>query len=311
VIITVTLNPALDKTAELDILRPGELNRLKNIVVDAGGKGINVSKMVAALGGRTVATGFAGGSGGEEIIRALSIEDIATDFVKVDGLTRTNLKVLDQATRLTELNEPGVMVTEREAESLIKKLAGYANADAIFALSGSLCQGVEIEFYARLIRMIHNGGGIAFLDADGEAFRAALEEKPDFIKPNRYELMDYYQVSGNMELKELAELCVRLRSGGVGKIAASMGAEGALFAGGDEIIYAPGIPVRAHSAVGAGDSMTGAFAYGLERNLSWRETCALALASSAGAAATAGTKPPDRRLVEELREKVQLHSVKI
>lgn len=305
-IITVTLNPALDKTAELDNLRPGELNRLRNVVTDAGGKGVNVSKMIAALGGASVATGFAGGGSGEEIVKTLRQMGIRNDFVEVGSTARTNLKILDQGgARLTELNEPGVTVTGQETKSLLEKLEGYAKPDSIFVLSGSLCQGVEAEFYARLIRMIHNNGGAAYLDADGEAFRAALEEKPDFIKPNRRELMEYFRVDGEPDLPELKELCMRLAGKGVPKIALSMGKDGAIFVREKDALYAPGLPVKAHSAVGAGDSMMGAIAYAANAKMPWKQAAALALAASAGAVATIGTKPPDKQMVEHLLGQVR------
>lgn len=308
-IVTVTLNAALDKTAELDSLRPGELNRLCNVVTDIGGKGINVSKMVAALGGRSTATGFVGGGSGETIVNALAQMEIEADFVKVDGITRTNLKVLDKGMCLTEFNEPGIQVSQLEACYLVKKLIGYSNPETIFVLSGSLCQGVETEFYARLIRIIHQGGGLAYLDADGEAFRAALEEKPDFIKPNRHELLEFFHLEGEPSLVELRELCLQLMDGQIPRMALSMGEDGALFLEGSDTVYAPGLSVHAHSAVGAGDSMMGAFAYGADTKMSWRQAAALALASSAGAVTTVGTKPPDRALVEQLVEQVRLESI--
>lgn len=310
-IVTVTLNPALDKTAELDALTLGGLNRLRNIVTDAGGKGINVSKMIAALGGVSVATGFVGGIEGGQLVRMIAQDGIRSEFIQVNGRTRTNLKVLDQGARLTEFNEPGVVVSEQEAANLIGKIADYAGADSLFVLSGSLCQGVETEFYARLIRIIHNSGGVVFLDADGDAFRAALTEKPDFIKPNSYELIEYFHIGEVTGLEELNELCLRFLELGVHKFALSMGVDGALFVDGEQTLYAPGLAVEAHSAVGAGDSMLGAFAYAAEYRIPWDQASALALASSAGAVMTAGTKPPERRLVDQLMERVQMKVLRI
>jgi 1-phosphofructokinase len=309
-IVTVTANPALDKTAELSELRPGELNRLHSLVIDAGGKGVNVSKMVSALGGFSLATGFVGGGSGDEIIRSLSDGGISSDFVKVGGVTRTNLKILDRDAQLTELNEPGIQVTDTEARLLIQKLAALAEADpgTVFVLSGSLCGGVETDFYARLIRMIHQNGGLAFLDADGEAFRAALAEKPDFIKPNRHELAEYFGVEGELSPDDSLELCLRLAREGIPKIALSMGKDGALFVGGQEVLYAPGLKVEVRSPVGAGDCMVGAFAYATDRGEIWEEAAALAMAASAGAVTTTGTKPPSGQLVDHLRKAVRFET---
>ena len=305
-IITVTLNPALDKTAEVDRLQTGELNRLQNVITDIGGKGINVSKMIQALGGTSIATGFVGGGSGDEIVNTLSRKGIRADFVSVDSTTRTNLKVVDADAVLTELNEPGVEVTTADAEKLLNKIATYAGPNTIFVLAGSLCQGVDPEFYPRIIRLIHKYGGLAFLDVDGEAFEAAIAEKPDFIKPNRHELLEYFNIHEILGSKDLSELCLRLVDMGIPKIALSMGKEGAMFFNGTSCTYAHGLNVKAHSAVGAGDSMMGAFAYGISKEYSWNETSRLALAASAGAVTTIGTKPPSKELIEELLPQVEL-----
>lgn len=303
-IVTVTLNPALDKTASLDALEPGGLNRLRDVVVDAGGKGINVSKMIAALGATSVASGFIGGGSGEEIARTLGALHIDHDFVRIASSTRTNLKVLDQGSRLTELNEPGPVVSGREREALEEKLRGYTAAETLFVFSGSIPGGMDAGIYAELIAMVKKAGAAAFLDADGAAFARALVARPDFIKPNRFELLQHFGVSSDAGDGEVLGLCRKLLEGGVGRIALSMGEKGAMFVSPDEAFLCPGLPVEAHSSVGAGDSMVGAVAYGMALGLSWRETAALAMASSAGAVTTIGTKPPARLLVDSLLKKV-------
>ena len=305
-VVTVTLNPALDKTAEVEELQIGELNRLQQIRTDVGGKGINVSKMIASFGGMTLATGFVGGGSGEEIVRTLAMMEIPTDFVKVQSVTRTNLKVLDQGTRLTELNEPGIRVTEREVEELLQKISKNIAKDTIFVLSGSLCQGVDVEFYARLVHLIHQLDGRVFLDVDGEAFRTAVKEKPDFVKPNKHELLDFFKLDGELTISELQELCQHLMAYGIPRMALSLGAEGALFFDGEVCTKGLGLKVKAHSSVGAGDCMMGAFAYAADQKMPWEESTRLALAASAGAVTTIGTKAPSRELVESLLAQVEM-----
>jgi 1-phosphofructokinase len=304
-IITVTLNPALDKTAELDLLRPGELNRLKNVITDIGGKGVNVSKMIAALGGGSIATGFAGGGSGAEIVNTLTEMGISADFVKVGCVTRKNIKILDKGNRLTELNEPGVTVTPDEIERLKSKLSGMANPKSIFVFAGSLAVGLKSDFYAELIHIVHKNGALAFLDADGDAFKAALKEKPDFIKPNRHEIMEYFGINGPADLEVLKGLCGSLVKMGVPRIALSMGAEGAMFVNDDIYSFSSGLEVSAHSSVGAGDSMVGAVAFAADKGMSWKDACDLAMAASAGAVTTKGTNPPTRALVEVLLKQVK------
>lgn len=304
-IVTVTLNPALDKTASTDDLRPGRLNRLREVMVDAGGKGINVSKMIASLGGESVATGFLGGGSGAEIARALDAMGIKHDFVRIASPTRTNLKVLDQGARLTELNEPGPGVTSAECQSLLAKLESLADPETLFVFSGSVPASVGPSAYADMIRMAHSAGARAFLDADGAAFAAALAEKPDFIKPNKFEILQYNGLGTDAGFREILLLCRDCLAKGVGRMAVSMGDQGALFVSPDDAFLCPGLSVTAHSSVGAGDSMVGAIAYGTALGLSWRDTAALAMASSAGAVTTPGTKPPSRDIVDKLVAQVR------
>ena len=305
-IITVTLNPALDKTARIDALQIGELNRLEDMVIDVAGKGISVARMVSVLGEVPLATGFIGEGNGEYILHTLDKLKIPSDFIRVKGDNRTNLKVIDRNGCLTEINEPGITVTESDGLKLFEQLAKKATSNGIFVLSGSRCQGVDTEIYARMIRMIHQHGGKAFLDVDGEAFEAALLEKPDFIKPNRHELLEYFKVKGDLSLLELKELCHQLLQKGVPQIALSMGAEGAMFLREDKCVYGKGLKVVCRSPVGAGDSIVAAFAYGTKRKFSWKEMARLAIAASAGAVTTEGTKPPSRQVIEALLLQVEL-----
>lgn len=142
-IITVTMNPAIDKTVDIEELERGGLNRIQRIVLDAGGKGINVSKTVKELGGTTVATGFLGGNSGAVIENVLKEYGIKSDFVQVEGETRTNMKVVEQGGIVTELNEPGPVVTQAQTDELIAKLEGYASEDTLFVLAGSIPRGVD------------------------------------------------------------------------------------------------------------------------------------------------------------------------
>lgn len=308
-IITVTLNPALDKTASCCKVLPGALNRLNNIKVDAGGKGINVSKTIAALGGKTLATGFIGGSTGDEIDEILKNMGIETDFVRVSGHTRSNLKVLTESLEITEFNEPGPEISAEEFFALKDKLTSLAGINSLFVFSGSIPQGLAPDTYRVLIEAVRKKGARAFLDADGEAFRHALSAKPDFVKPTIFELMQFYNEATEQPKKELVRLCERLIETGVGRVALSMGADGAIFVSPDEALFSPGIEVQVKSTVGAGDAMTGAFAFAFERGMNFRKSAALAMAASAGAVTTQGTHPSERRTVDALLRRVRLISV--
>jgi 1-phosphofructokinase len=309
-IITVTLNPALDKTAHVDRVCPGALNRLRDVTVDAGGKGVNVSSVVSVLGGKTIAAGFAGGTTGEELLKRLDDRAIPHDFVRIAGDTRVNLKLIDDEGALTELNEPGALVSPGEWQALEKKLSSLASKDTIFVLSGSLPAGLGADTYRNLCLALRGrNGSRVFVDADGEPLRQALLAAPDYIKPNRYELLQYFSAPPDTPEPRLVEFCRELLAKGLSFVALSMGEEGALFVTEAAAYRSPPLPVPVRSTVGAGDSMVAALAYGLDQGLSPEQSMTLAMAASAAAVTTAGTKAPDLALVKELETKVQLYRI--
>lgn len=305
-IITVTMNPAIDKTADLERFERGGLNRLKNVIVDAGGKGINVSKTIKELGGETIATGFVGGSGGVLIQRVLKEQGIQSDFIEIKNEVRTNLKVVEADGYVTELNEPGPVVSEEELEQLKAKLLSYANEEALFVLAGSIPNGVSKDIYKTLTLQLREKGAKVFLDADGELFINSLEAKPDIIKPNRSELEEYFHKDYRVDEEELIWMGQKLLDKGIGMVAISLGQMGALFLTPEKVNRCPGIKVEAHSTVGAGDAMVAALSFGINQGLPLEECLKLGIATSAGAVTTKGTKPPKRELVDELLQKVQV-----
>lgn len=305
-IVTVTMNPAIDKTAELDQLERGSLNRLSNCLTDIGGKGINVSKTIKAMGGETIATGFCGGSTGKLIEETLDSMGIRNDFVHITNETRVNLKLVEKVGLVTELNEPGPLVTPEELKELRDKLLSYAKEDTLFVFAGSIPRGIEKDIYLELIPLVKEQGAKVFLDADGELFASGLEGHPDYIKPNRKELEGYYNKDYRATEEELLVMGKDLLKKGSSLIAISLGQMGALFLTAEKIVKCPGLKVAAHSTVGAGDAMVAALSYSLDKKEALEESIKLAVAASAGAVTTQGTKPPTRELIEELKGKVEL-----
>lgn len=305
-IVTVTMNPAIDKTVELEHMVHGGLNRVKNVITDVGGKGINVSKTIKELGGETIATGFIGGSSGSLIRKVLQEQGIRADFIETGKEVRTNLKVVECDGCVTEFNEPGPVITAEEQELLIQKLLRYADSNTLFVLAGSIPNGIDQKVYQVLTRKLKEKGAKVFVDADGELFVHALEEAPDIIKPNRHELEEYFHKDYRVEEAELIAMGQSLLTKGIKMIAISLGQLGALFLTENRVLKCPGLKIETHSTVGAGDAMVAAIAYGLNKGLSLEECSKLGLAASAGAVTTKGTKPPKRELVEELFKKVEV-----
>ncbi|MCI8889809.1 MAG: 1-phosphofructokinase [Eubacterium sp.] len=308
-IVTVTMNPAIDKTVDIDALERGGLNRIKKVEYDAGGKGINVSKTIRELGGTSVAAGFLGGNAGRTIESVLNEKGIQHDFIWVEGETRTNTKVFETTGEVTELNEPGPEISPAQMEQLIKKLEEYAGAETLFILAGSIPHGVDKGIYAEIIRRVHAHGAKVLLDADGELFRNALDAGPDLIKPNRVELEEFAGYDYRASVEELLQVAKGLKNKGIGTVAVSMGKSGAMFVREGYEVRCPALSVKAHSTVGAGDAMVAALAYAWDQNLDDEQTVRMCIATSAGAVTTIGTKPPTRALVDELMRQVEIEKI--
>ena len=308
-IVTVTMNPAIDKTVDIDALERGGLNRIKKVEYDAGGKGINVSKTIRELGGTSVAAGFLGGNAGRTIESVLNEKGIQHDFIWVEGETRTNTKVFETTGEVTELNEPGPEISPAQMEQLIKKLEEYAGAETLFILAGSIPHGVDKGIYAEIIRRVHAHGAKVLLDADGELFRNALDAGPDIIKPNRVELEEFAGYDYRASVEELLQVAKGLKNKGIGTVAVSMGKSGAMFVREGYEVRCPALSVKAHSTVGAGDAMVAALAYAWDQNLDDEQTVRMCIATSAGAVTTIGTKPPTRALVDELMRQVEIEKI--
>lgn len=184
-IITVTLNTAIDKTLEVPNFRIGRRHRSVDQTTMPGGKGVNVARAIKRLGRPVIATGFAGGATGTRIVEALTAESVLTDFVRIGEESRTNTSVLDPTTGIqTEINERGPAVSEREMELFRDKLLYLAQGADICVFAGSLPRAVETDVYARLIRELRKLGVTTVVDTDGEPLRHAVRAEPDVVSPN-------------------------------------------------------------------------------------------------------------------------------
>jgi 1-phosphofructokinase family hexose kinase len=187
-IITVTLNAAIDKSLSVPNFRLGRRHRTVEQRTMAGGKGVNVARTLKALGQPVIATGFAGGVTGTHIVEQLTDEAVLNDFVRIREESRTNTSVLDPTTgEQTEINERGPSVSEREVELFADKLLYLARGAAIVVFAGSLPRGVEPEIYASLIRDLARMDVTTVIDTDGEPLHHAVRAEPDVVSPNLLE----------------------------------------------------------------------------------------------------------------------------
>ncbi len=302
-IITVTLNPAIDKTLEIDGLTQGGLNKVVCSNTDPGGKGINVSKVIKSLNGESIATGLLGSSYIENALDAMGINH---DFVKINGETRTNLKVFDHKTgETTEINELGPEVSMQDIDCLYEKITAHATAGSLIILSGSAPKSLPRDVYRTLIQKLKNKDLKIFLDAEGDLFKQALEGKPHIIKPNRHELELYFErkLDTRASLEEAAQHFINM---GIEKVFISLGGDGAFYSDSEKRYFLNPLRVKVHSSVGAGDAFVGAVAYALENQYELEKLLKMAVATSAGAVMTVGTKPMDSAWVLKKMASVDL-----
>jgi tagatose 6-phosphate kinase len=307
VIITVTLNAALDLTYKVPALRPRAAHRVVEVVERPGGKGLNVARVLAALGHPVAVTGFAGGPAGGEVRRRLA-EDrhagrIEDALVPIAGHTRRTVGVVETRTGgATLLNEPGPTVSPAEWEALLRVyrelLAG--DADAV-ALCGSLPPGVPVGAYAELIREARAAGVYVLLDSDGPPLRRGLAARPDLVKPNAEEL------AGLTGFAEPVRAARDARRRGARAVAASLGAEGMLVVTEDDGGWRAAPPARlSGNPTGAGDSAVAGLLSGVAEGLPWPARLARAVALSAATVLAPAAGEYDPAAYAELLPRVEV-----
>lgn len=289
-IITVTLNAAVDRAVVVDSLVIGETNRPKYSRTDPGGKGINVSRVIRELGYDSLAMGFVAGATGRFVEAALNEAGIFDDFIHIPGRTRVNISILDESTGLqTRINEAGPEVEPRYLETLRQRLRRHFTAGSWVVLAGSIPPGLPPDTYADLLRFCHEHDIVTVLDADGEALEQGLRAKPFMVKPNRRELetlVGRRLPSDDDVLAAAKEIHAR----GIKLVAVSLAEQGSTVVS-DEGIYRLVPPqVEANSTVGAGDSFVAGVVASLERGRSLSEALVLGTAAGTATALTPGTE---------------------
>ncbi|MFG2452403.1 1-phosphofructokinase family hexose kinase [Streptomyces sp. NPDC048512] len=299
-ILTVTLNTALDITYRVRSLRPHASHRVNEVTERPGGKGLNVGRVLAALGHEVTVTGFTGGATGRTVRERLAgtprVEDA---LVPVAGATRRTIAVVDTTTGdTTQLNEPGPEITPAEWAALQETYERLLRSASAVALCGSLPPGVPVGAYAQLVRTARALAVPVLLDTSGEPLRRGVAARPDIVKPNADELAE---LTGSHEPLQAAR---NARRRGAYAVVASLGPEG-LLAHTPDGHWLARPPVRAHgNPTGAGDSAVAGLLSGLVEKLPWPDRLARAVALSAATVAAPTAGEFDRPLYESLLDRV-------
>ncbi|MBK5995833.1 1-phosphofructokinase, partial [Streptomyces sp. MBT58] len=257
-ILTVTPNPSLDRTYELPELVRGTVLRATADRVDPGGKGVNVSRAVAAAGHRTVAVAPMGGPEGALLARLLGEHGIEAAGVPVTGSTRINITLVEPDSTLTKINAAGPELSAAEAEDVLEAVRTRAAAADWIACCGSLPRGLPPQWYAELVARSHRAGTRIALDTSGPALTAALREGPDVIKPNTQELAE--AVGRPLAtVGDALKAAEELRARGARSVLASLGADGQLLVEASGAYFATARVETVRSNVGAGDASLAGF----------------------------------------------------
>ena len=304
-IVTVTPNPALDRTLTVPEIVFDEMVRASESRLDLDGKGVNVSKALRALGAETLIMGFAGGAAGEALDRGLAELGFTTDFTRVAGETRTNTMIVDAANRYVKANEPGPTLRPEELAAFFEQARARLAAEHVWILSGSLPPGAPAGFYAQLVELIQSSGARALLDTSGEPLRLGCAAQPYLVKPNADEAqaLTGEPIVDDGGARRAADFFL---AQGVELVALSLGADGLLLAARGRAARARPPRVRALNPVGAGDALLAGIAWALERGLELDELARWGVASGTAAAMRAGTGPAPRGEVEALYVRVSV-----
>ena len=308
-IVTVTLNPALDKTVTLPGFAVNTVNRVQSVRLDPGGKGINVSKAVLALGGKTLAITVLGGANGGYIKSAMDDLGLPNRMILTDGPTRTNLKIIDPVLGTnTDINEPGSPLSEEVLDKVWQALVQSVRSGDTVVFAGKNPPGMADELLALWIRNLKNKGVRVCVDTVGKPMMLALAEGPDIIKPNKDELSELIGRELHTD-EEIIAAARELVDSGIGLAAVSMGSSGAIFVTKNQCIrgYSPKVTVG--STVGAGDSMMAALAHYSDAGCSLEETARRAIATASAKVMCSGSEAPDLSMILPLIDRVRIESI--
>lgn len=308
-IYTVTLNPALDKTVEISDFKIDKVNRVENLKIEAGGKGINVSRVVKKLGGETTALGILGGNNGKFLLEKLNSEEIKNNFLFSGGETRINTKIVDfKNNTYTDINESGFNVDNKDIEKLMTDLLYCLNSEDIVVLAGSLPKGADVNTYNKWIKIFTQKGVKVFFDADKNALKSGIEANPYFIKPNIDELSELFgeKISTVNEAKTYAQ---KLINNTDLLVAVTLGEKGSLLVSKNNAYFAKPLTVEVKSTVGAGDSFVAAVAVSTVMNKSYIETLRFAAAVSTAKVMCEGVTAPDKDLIDKLLKEIEVEEI--
>lgn len=310
----IALSPAVDRNYSLQKLIPGGFHRCPDPVINAGGKGINVARVLSLLGARVTLTGFFAGDPGRFILEDLKSHGIFTEPLFLQGETRSTINILEREDmRETEILEPGPRACAEDLSNILKLIEGFLNANdegACIVFSGGIPAGLGSDTYAVLIDKTRSLGARCFLDTSAEALMYGINAEPFFIKPNIREFASVTGWSASLQTeisaRDVAGIASAARTIGVPVVAVTLSGKGAVLCTEDRAFYAHPLPVVPVNTIGSGDSFTAGFAYSTASGEDIRSALSTAVACAASNAVFEKVGYIDPGSVRELRQQVTI-----
>lgn len=305
-ITTVTLNASIDKAYHMtQKIENGTVMRVAETHNSAGGKGLNVARVVKLCGSDTKAAGFVGGYNGQYLESLLDSDGISYEFEHINGETRSCINILDPGYGSTEYLEGGCEVTAEEETSFLERFPGIIRNSDVVTISGSAPRGMGRDIYQKMIRIVKKLGRKVILDTSGEYLKRGLESLPTMVKPNKDEIEMLFDIKVRSQ-EDVIGYAQKIYEKGIPYVVISLGGEGALLVCKKGIYQGKPPRIEVVNTVGCGDSMVGAFAVALERNMEPEDALkfAVAVASANALSSNTGTFDPAKR--DEISQNVKI-----
>ena len=307
-VVTFTLNPAVDRTINVSKLRVNSVNRVLSAHFDAGGHGINVCRALKVMGTETMACGFIGGQNGRMIKDFLSAASIPYDFIEVPGETRVNIKIVEVDGSHTDINDAGFTISDSDYDRLRVRMGMYIGRENIIALCGAPTPGFTVERYGDLCRLLTGRGARLIVDTQPDYMLKSLESRPVFVNPG----LEEFSALMDREVTEVDEIVAGAREligKGAQNVAIGMNERGAVFVSAAEALFitAPKVPIV--GPVGAGAVLVAGICHGLENNMDFESLARYAVAAGTASVTVEGTGMAPRREIVRLYEKMHVDRI--
>lgn len=309
-ITTITLNAAIDKAYYMDDkIENGKVMRVTSVKNTAGGKGLNVARIVNLCGEEVLASGLVGGYNGKYLESLLDQDGIRHDFDHIEGETRSCINILDDVFGSTEYLEPGCGVTEDEERKFLKRFPKIIEKSSVVTISGSAPKGMSKEIYKFMISIAKDAKKQVILDTSGELLERGLEACPTIVKPNKDEMEMLFHTK-IQSMDDVVENAKKILARGISYVVASLGRDGAMLLGKEGIFLGKPPKIKAVNTVGCGDSMVGALAVAFHRNYSLEKSLRFAVAIASANALSPNTGNFDPQVYKKLIQDVEIISYK-